>query len=526
MEENLKNARQIAIQAQQAEKQFLANMSHEIRTPLNAIIGMTHLLNDTVLDSEQSEYLEVLGSSASILKNLISDILDISKIDAEILDVNLKATNLKAEAYKLINIFKAKTRESNVKFILEFDDKITNEVYCDQQLLSQVLINLLSNSEKFTPDGNVYLKISLKAHDSKSYIILFEVKDTGIGMTPEELERVFDQFTQANADIRSNYGGTGLGLTISKRLTDLMGGYLDVFSLQEKGTSFYFTLDLKISQTEADLDIKENGDLKSHISKNKINVLVVEDNEMNIKYITSLLRKWKLPHSVAYNGQEAIDLFHKKQFDLIFMDLNMPVMGGFEATRTIRDSKHNRKDVPIIALTASTFLSKKHLALQAGMTDFLSKPFTPDQLAELVSKYSETKLSTNMAQPTENNFTYNAALNTEHLNAVYADDLDYAKAMFETFLEIIDDEIHILISHAEKADLENIKSQTHKVKPTFSMVGLNHISEKMQEIEDNVLEMENDLVLKEVLFIQKELEHFKRIIAEEIKRIELTEKED
>ncbi len=521
MEDKLRVARKMAIEAQQAEKQFLASMSHEIRTPLNAIIGMTHLLNDTALNHEQRGYLDVLSSSASILKNLISDILDISKIDAGSLEVNLKTVNLKAETFKLINIFKAKSSESKVDFSLEFDDNIKNQVFCDVQLLNQVLINLLGNAEKFTQEGSVKLKVTLQAHDSNCYVILFEVKDTGIGMSPLELEKVFEQFTQANAEIRRNYGGTGLGLTISKRLVDLMGGYIDVSSKQGEGSNFYFTLDLKFSDQIADLDIKEIKDIQLNIPTTPMEIMVVEDNEMNIKYISSLLKKWNLKADISWNGQEAIDNFKKKHYDLIFMDLNMPVMDGFEATRVLRKTPHPNRNVPIIALTASTFLSKKELALQAGMTDFLSKPFTPEQLAEILNKYAPEDLSALAEIHTEDNlsFRFNKKLDENHLNLVYENDLEHVEAMFEVFLDIVDEELEILNNNAKIGTKEEVKKQAHKMKPTFSMVGITHLTKKMEYFEDNVLEMDSLKIDNFVRSFSLEMKEYIPILQEELHKI-------
>ncbi len=521
LEDRLKLARQTAVQAQQAEKQFLASMSHEIRTPLNAIIGMTHMLSDTVLDETQQDYLEVLSSSASILKNLISDILDISKIDAGKLEVNPKVINLKAETHKLINIFKAKTRESKAEFKLDFDDRISHLVHCDQQLLNQVLINLLGNSEKFTKDGTITLRISLKASDTTRYIILFEVVDTGIGMSPLELEKIFVQFVQANVEIRKNYGGTGLGLTICKRLVELMGGYIDVSSQQGVGTNFYFTLNLEISEKEADLEIMEGASVLSKMIDSNLDILIAEDNEMNIKYIDSLLKKWNINHEIAYDGRQAVEKYKAAKFDIVLMDLNMPEMDGFEATRQIREMEGVHSKIPIVALTASTFLSKKHLALQAGMTDFLSKPFTPEQLAEVISKYTdadvenkETVIDANSDSP-----AYHSALNNQHLLEVYGNDMDYALSMFETFIEIIDDELTLLINYAETDQKEELKGQAHKVKPTFAMVGLNHITDEMQEFEDSVMELSFEKAKEKVYHFEKEIKKFIPIIKSEISRI-------
>lgn len=512
LEHALDLARKQAVKAQQAEKQFLASMSHEIRTPLNAIIGMTHLLKDTSLQPDQSEYLEVLASSASLLKNLISDILDISKIDAGTIDIQEKAIDTAEIARQLLPTVSLKNQEEKLEFLLDHDDNIRHSIMTDEQLLSQVLLNLLSNSAKFTEEGSVVLKIKKQKETNSHYQLYFCVEDTGIGMSQAEVDQIFEQFTQANPSIRNKYGGTGLGLSISKRLVSLLGGELTATSQKGVGSKFFFTLNVKKGPSLEALDtntFEVNNKSQQFIGKL---ALVVEDNEMNIKYLTTLLKKWGIHFHIARNGLEAVAAFPTNDFDIVLMDLQMPVMDGFEASRKIRSMGDKGAAVPIIALTASTFLSKKQLALKAGLSDFVSKPFTPDQLIEVAAKYLTT---TTTVESSTDEFVFNGKLDRLYLEKMYGNDLDYAHDMFSTFLEIIDGEFDHLLVALRSEDRPEIKRAAHKIKPTFSMVGLRSLTGQFSELEGSVLNTPVSTSLKQVLAMQEVLNKFRPILEQE-----------
>lgn len=475
LESNLKIARQKAVDAQKAEQQFLANMSHEIRTPLNAIIGMSHLLNDTDLDEKQKEFVEILSDSATLLKGLVSDILDISKIDSGMAEANITHFDLRDFFSRLIKTFEIRAHDKGIKLVDDIQLADSCVVHADNQWLNQIFINLISNGIKFTSQGEVKLSVKKLKSAETSSLFYFEVSDTGIGMKESEIETIFTSFKQANTSVRTEFGGTGLGLSIASRLVSLLGGELEVESEEGKGSRFFFSLNIDTASSDV---IPENVFKEYKITEdNDIKLLIVEDNLMNQKYISALLRKWKLSFDIAENGQQAVDKYKQQHYDLIFMDLSMPIIDGYEATNIIRSLPGDQ--IPIIALTASTFLSKKELALKAGMTDFLAKPFTPQELSQMLHKYlAKQPALSNQAQP---KLSTNL-LDRESLNAFYAGDNAAALDMFLTYTDVIDQEFQFLEQATAFKSSEEMRKQVHKMKPMFNMVGLTSVANECERL--------------------------------------------
>ena len=481
LEYNLAKAKKKAEDAQQAEQLFLANMSHEIRTPLNAIIGMTSLIQDTGLNTKQLEYVDILLNSASLLKELVSDILDISKINAGAANMNMIEFDLKKLIQDLIKPFQFRANDKKIALNIQFE--IPNHtVKSDKQWISQILVNLISNAIKFTSYGEITVLVELVGEK----VYKFSVIDTGIGMNEKEIERIFSSFSQANRSVSTEYGGTGLGLAITSKLIGLMGGELVVKSQKDIGSTFTFMVELESVQGNT----KPKNKIEPQTIEHEISVLVAEDNLMNQKYISTLLKKWKVSFDIANNGQEAIDKFQEKHFDLIFMDLSMPEVDGFEATRAIRKLSGGN-DVKIVALTASSFLSKKKMAMDSGMNDFLSKPFVPQDLLKIFGKYKMIASENSNSNNNKMGMEFHESLDRVELEKIYGDDYEYAYQMFETFLSIITEQMNIFDSVVEAKDLLEIKRHAHKLKPTFTLVGLTPLSECCSIIER--IAMDGDL---------------------------------
>ena len=513
----LQKSEEIAIKAQEAEKLFLANMSHEIRTPLNAIIGMSHLMADTKLSDEQREYMDIFLNSATLLKNLVSDILDISKIDAGTIEVHYKTLNLRSIVEMLLSTFNEKTSTKNVKMILEMDDAINHHIFSDKQILNHILLNLLSNAYKFTIEGKVKLSIHILNETDEKYGLAFKVSDTGIGMSSEEIKKIFTKFTQANSSISSDYGGTGLGLTLAKRFVEVLGGNLAVQSQKDIGTTFSFNLEFnKSTLIESDVNHHYTSHQDEHSWPQK-KILVVEDNLMNQKYISTLLSKWDIEFDIAHNGQEGVHAFKNNNYDLIFMDLSMPVMDGLEASKLIRSIEEPDSNTPIIALTASTFSSKRKLALKAGMTDFLAKPYTPDQLAFVLTNYLDVGEIRNKKT---NSFKFNESLDHITLERTYQNDLEYAFDMFSIFDDIIHDEIKLLNHYLKLNDYDNLRKIAHKIKPTFSMVGLTKASQLLNQIEISINQNEELTSIQLMEQFNKEIIPSLDLTKKELERIQ------
>jgi len=389
LEQELAKAKVTAEQAQKAEQQFLANMSHEIRTPMNAVIGMTHLLYETNLSETQKEYIDALRFSADSLMGLISNILDLSKIEAGELEFEEQAFNLQQMLKGLQRTFQFKVKDKPVSVDIAIDERIANLIIGDPNRLNQILTNLLGNASKFTHQGTIGVKAFLRQTSKEKYWIEFQVHDTGIGIPSDKLDVIFENFKQADIKVTRKYGGTGLGLTIVKELIEIQGGNINAQSKKDKGSVFKFILPYGNSGVKAVEKARTYEKSNAHI-RNLLKdqyVLVVEDNDMNQKLITKILEIWECPFDLVVNGKEAVDYTMHQKYDLILMDIHMPEMDGVAATATIRNASENlNQHVPIIAMTAAALLDEKNRALKAGMNDYLTKPFSPDLLLDKIGK--------------------------------------------------------------------------------------------------------------------------------------------
>ena len=385
-------AKDVAEKASKFKSEFLSIMCHEIRTPMNAVIGTTNLLLSENPRPGQLEYLNTLKFSGENLLAIINDILDYNKIEAGKLELNKSPFNLHQLIHKIKQSFHPRVAEKQLSLDAVIDEGIPEMVTGDNMRLSQVLNNLVSNAVKFTHVGGVSIKLEKEQISNTVVTVKFTVADTGIGISPDSFDIVFDPFMQDKQVINNDYGGTGLGLAITKRLVELHNSTISVTSELGKGTSFIFAIAFNIAPKTIGHQAMTPAVAGLTFSLTGMNILVVDDNKMNLMIATRFLRKWNATADEALNGEIAVNMANNNKYNLIIMDLQMPVMDGFEATAII---KKLHPDIPIIALTADAMPETYNKALEAGMSDYLTKPFAPEALFEKAAKYYKPSVNVN-----------------------------------------------------------------------------------------------------------------------------------
>lgn len=489
LEGALQKARQVAEQARAAEQQFLANMSHEIRTPMNTVIGMTHLLYETNPNATQREYLHALRFSADSLMGVIDNILDMSKIEAGKLEFESRPFNLRELLVSLRRTFQFRVREKPISVDIEVDPKIKNLVIGDPNRLNQILTNLLSNASKFTEQGIIGVVAHLREQDADKYVVEFRVHDTGIGIPADKLGVIFENFKQADVKITRKYGGTGLGLTIVKQLVELQGGSIRAESTPGTGSLFVVVLPLGKTSALATEKQENTGELvqqrKAIISN--LRVLVVEDNPMNQKLIKKILDLWEVSYDVVDDGQKAVLSTRDEKFDLILMDIHMPEMDGFTATRTIRSQADNpNNNTPIIALTAAALVTEKEEAFRSGMNDFLTKPFAPQQLEDMILKALAVDLPLLSPSDATAQMTGAVSIDLTYLQEFSGGDRIFIRDMIETFLVETPTCIHDLKNSLKNAEWSEAYKIVHRLKPNLMMLGMHPQQELAARIESAI----------------------------------------
>jgi signal transduction histidine kinase len=384
---DLIKAKEQAEQGKRFKENFLANMSHEIRTPINGIIGITHLLEKTALTEEQKELVGLLEISSASLLGVINDILDLSKIEAGKFKINRTETNLVGTCNAVVNLLKLRAKEKNLDLIVDFDSELPAWILADSLRLNQILMNLIGNAIKFTSIGSVTLKVEILDRKGNNLQIKFSVIDTGIGISKANINKIFEDFEQADDSTALKFGGTGLGLAIVKNLAQLKGGTLEVISEECKGSIFCMTNWYEVVQSNKVATVPKTERL---LPFNNLKILVAEDNAINKFLILRILKTWQIEVDIVENGQDALDKLKNNDYNLILMDTYMPVMDGLEAIRKIRAGYATGKEnIPVITFSAAVMAAEKQRAIDAGANDVISKPFEMEDLHQKITFYTQ-----------------------------------------------------------------------------------------------------------------------------------------
>lgn len=484
LQENLIAATKIAEESVKLKDTFLANMSHEIRTPMNAIIGFTDILLRKNLPEQEMDYLQSIKTAGDNLLTIINDILDISKMEAGMIVFEEHELNINGIFKSLNQMLLPQAEDKKIDLIFIDKDDVPEIVLGDNIRLCQIIINLVGNAIKFTTTGSVNVSAKTLKKENDRTFIEFSIKDTGIGIPENKLEHIFERFRQADSDTTRTFGGTGLGLSIAKQLVELQGGTLSVASKVGVGSVFSFTIPFK--EYTQQITPTKNIEKKYKIEElQKLKILLVEDNPLNVKLVLSLFSEYGLKAEVAENGKMAVEKIKASngstplttRFDIVLMDMEMPVMNGYEATQIIRDELKN--PIPIIAMTAHAMTGIKEKCLSMGMNDYISKPINWKLLFEKLSEHSQLGSTTEAA----------ATSNEKIVNFAYLSDLtggkkEIMKDIIDLFLKQLPEEMLVLNEAIKNTDYVSIKDTAHKMKSSVAVFGIDILGDPLQEMED------------------------------------------
>lgn len=511
-EAELIRAKEAAEASAKAKQEFLSNTSHEIRTPMNSIMGMAEMLSQTTLNSKQKKYIDAITCSSENLLIIINDILDLSKIGYGKLKLEETDFTLNEVIQKVNANHVHKAAEKKITLDCECKQADLNRVLLgDPGRLNQILTNLVNNAIKYTHKGKVTLSIELhgESHEYLGYV--FKVSDTGIGIPKEKLNDVFSDFTQADTSTTRKYGGTGLGLTISKRLVEMMGGRLNAKSKVNIGSEFQFLLKFKKSAAEhypksTQIKIDNDCDL------NGIRILLVEDHEFNQLVVQSMTENWNCYIEQASNGKEAIEKLSNESFDIILMDIQMPVMDGMETTKFIRNHMQETvKNIPIIALTAHSAKDDSERYLAYGMNAHISKPFKNHKLFDTICKHVKQNNHKTKASPVNKPYSLKA------IEQMAEGNVEFVKKMINSFVKRSHEGMAEMLKDFDNHDLENIAKTAHRIKSSFKYLQIDHLYNQLVEIEKLAKKGKNVSRIKHLLAgFEKQLHYVNQELEKEL----------
>ncbi len=491
----LDKSEKTALEALQIKENFLANMSHEIRTPLNSILGFTNLLKRRNLDAESGEFVGSIQSAGESLLTIINDILDLSKIEAGMMRIVNAPFSVSGLLQSLETLFQEKIKQKGLVFNNEIDSKVPDILVGDATRLTQILVNLIGNALKFSDNGKIKVYVYCKEVDGKNLKLGFQVSDNGIGIEKEKLFTIFERFNQAEDSITRNYGGTGLGLSIVKTLVLLQHGDIGVSSIPGHGSTFDFYIPYTIADEQL-TDINHQTDNLIAKTNQQLKILVVDDNAMNQSLMKHLLTEWKTSFDIVGNGIEAINHLKADTYDLVLMDIQMPQMDGYTATRHIRtDLKLN---IPIIAMTAHAMAGEREKCVSIGMNEYIPKPIHEEDLFKLITKLLPSKLSNegHSTQPGHADYKF---IDLTYMKSISKGNLGYEKAVTSQFIDTIPGDLLSLQDALNQYDYRHLNHIAHNMKTSVAILGL---FPRLESILDS-LEAANAETPNIVLFIHE-----------------------
>lgn len=502
-EENLKKEteranklRILAENSNKAKSDFLATISHEIRTPMNAILGFSKLILESNLSEIQKNYVEKIEISAKSLLGIINNILEISKVESDKLEIENVPFNLNEIIDSVIKIASYAAEEKKLTLIKNIEKEVPLHLIGDKTKLQHILANIVNNAVKFTSKGSVEINVTIIENLLNKCKLMFTIIDTGIGIPPSQLENIFEPFTQAEMSISRMYGGTGLGLTISKKMTELLGGKIYLESIKDEGSTFYIILPFDKQAKSKDSCLIECSDYQ-HLKE--LSVLVVEDNDINSELMVNILEKYGIMTEVAENGVQALKKLEEVKFDIILMDISMPIMDGYKTTKEIR--KRYGFSVPIIAMTANVFETDINKSLNSGMNDHIGKPIDVDDLLSKINKWSNHNHIKSTIYVKETNIDVYSALNRLGGNKLLYNRL--LKEFFESNKNLIID----LEELYKKGKIEDLIMKVHSIKGTSGNLGLSNIYKTSTKIEIDLKENKFEDFTSYLKILEDEIKH-------------------
>ena len=488
LEHSLEKAAKEAQNSAKAKEAFLTNMSHEIRTPLNGIIGMIRELNKTKTTPQQKEIISIANKASNHLLTIINNILDISKIESGEVKLDLTPFNIRNTVDNVLEIVSNSAKEKNINIELKIDEHLKSNHIGDSSRLSQILLNIIGNSIKFSQNTPLKINVASSKLDINSQLIEFTVEDFGIGMSEDYIKTIFTKFNQEDNHNNRKEQGTGLGLVITKELTELMHGAIEISSKKNIGTKIKISIPFLVTENNLEIELKKE---KLNINLNNTRILIAEDNEMNIEVLKSILKPHNPILTIVKNGQEAIDICKNETFDLILMDIQMPLVDGIEATKTLK--KKEKINTPIIAVSANAFKNEIDKCYKAGMSGYIIKPYEEEELLQIIQE--------------EVNKTHIKLYDLNKLIKMSKNDTEFINRMTNLFIKVSSETLVNIDKALKDGDISIIKKEVHKLKPTFNNMSItildkdikileNHKSKKItKEIKSVIMDINKNLTL-------------------------------